>query len=200
MNVGSALDVYTTSICQEINVLYVGLQDLEDKAFIDTSTGVYLDQLALEAGFNRNSGIKALGYVTFIRNSPATSDFSIPEGSQISTIPIQSEEQLIFETITDKTFKTEIENETNIFLDGIFFYKPNQRSYEDLDNISGEVSGVATNFEVDEDFQLTDVEDKKIVDVSTVVTLDDCDATTDWTITGEATAISINSSVKKQVV
>lgn len=198
MNVGSALDVYTTSICQEINVLYDSIQTLEDNAFIDTSEGTYLDQIGLEAGFVRNPGSKASGTITFLRNSPATTDFIIPANSQISTQPNEFNEQIVFETTISTTFKSVIVDETQNYLDGIFFYKPSQRDYENLTSITGTYSSSPYTFVVDSDFQITDVVDKKVIDISTLNTLDDCEATTDWTTTGVASATTTNATIYRQ--
>ncbi|MEM2726669.1 MAG: baseplate J/gp47 family protein [Archaeoglobaceae archaeon] len=60
-------------------------EDVYYSAFIDYATGNSLDNVAALLGFTRRPAIKATGFVNFTRNSPATEDIIIPQGTIVAT-------------------------------------------------------------------------------------------------------------------
>lgn len=186
MNVGSALDMFTTALAEELNLYYGQLQTLENNAFVDTSTGTYLDQLGSEAGVPRKTGELAEGLITFYRTTPASSDFTITAGSQISTQPNTSETQYVFQTLADATFTATVSGETKTFKNGIYDYKLGRRLVNSVTSLTGTASSVAKTFVLNTDFQLVSVTNSDIVDSTTLTLIDNCDATTGWAASGSS--------------
>lgn len=198
MNIGSALDLYTTAMCQELEVYYTQLQTLENNAFIDTSTGSYLDQLGSEAGVTRKTGTQSAGYITFYRTSPAASDFVIPSGSQVSTQPNSTETQYVFQTTADATFSAVITGETKTFVSGIYDYKLSSRLISSMTSVTGTASSAAKTFVLNTDYQLVSVTNSDVADTSTITLIESCDAITGWAATGASSTTPYVTSTKQE--
>lgn len=57
-----------------------------DAGYIENASGKELTKRAGELGFIRQEAVKATGYVEFSRNQPASTDYTIPEGTEVTTI------------------------------------------------------------------------------------------------------------------
>lgn len=72
-------------------------QDLEtvyNSAYIEDATGTELTKKARNLGFIRDEPVKATGVVTFQRDNPASTDYTIPSGTLVETVtddPVQFE-------------------------------------------------------------------------------------------------------------
>jgi len=195
INIGSNLDVFITAISIEINGQYQIIKELENNVFVDTSTGTYLDRLGLEAGVKRKQGSNGTGNVSFIRTNPATSDFTILSGTQVSTTPTTSS-QLVFSTNQDTIFKASITGETQNYLDGIEVYKFSQRLVNSITNVTGTSNSISTSYVENTNFTLVDSVKEVLVDTSTLATIDNCDSTIGW-ITSADSSVTTNT-LKKQ--
>lgn len=77
------------------------LDDLSDEAFLISATGEQLDNKAREFGVIRQEAIRASGVVEFSRESAASTDFTIPEGTRVET----ADGAITFETTEDATLE-----------------------------------------------------------------------------------------------
>jgi len=80
-----------------------------DNAYIVSATGEELTQKAREYGVNRREPTRATGVVTFHRDSPASADYVIQQGTIVETVtenPIQYETT---ETVTLESGTTEVD-------------------------------------------------------------------------------------------
>lgn len=190
VNVGSVLRMLVESLGLEVNDLYSQLQSVYDGTRIDTSTGTDLENLGALLGITRKQGTKSTGYVSFIRNTPAIADFTIPIGSIISTQPNTTETQLRFLVQSNTTFSASILNETHKFINGIYDYATNERFIDSLTDITGTVSGGGYTFVESTDFQLVEDFTGLIVNPDDVELLDSCDVVTSWNASAGAMAIA----------
>ena len=189
-NIGSGLDLFVTSLAQEVGELYDDLDVVYEGTRISTAGGEDLEELGLLVGVTRNTGTKATGTITVERNDPASSNFTISSGAILGTQPNTGETQYQFVTTENIIFKSSIEDENTTFIDGITKYKFNQRF---VDSITAIDDGTTT-FTKDTDYSLTKDFDGIIINPSNVVLINDCETPGDWTEGDEADAPTQNSS------
>ena len=95
----SVLSMILDAVSCEIRLLELKINDVARNSFIDTATGIELDELGKIAGVYRNPATQSTGYVTMSRAaSMATGIVDIPVGSQVSTIGTVTQSSIIFET------------------------------------------------------------------------------------------------------
>ena len=188
-NVGSALDMFVTSIGYEIKQQYDEMQVIYDGFHIDTATDYDLDQLGSLIGVGRSGGVEASGTISLIRNTPATSVFTIPSGIVVTTQPDTNSTVLSYTTTEEAVFPISGVG-SEIFIDGIYNYKLNNKVFKDL---SIEVSSTPfTNFIVDSEFS------GQIIDTSTIQSIATCESTASWTALAGAANLTVNSTYKIQ--
>ena len=199
-NVGGIMRQMIESIALELEELYGQLDDVYSGSRIDTATGTDLEQLGKLVGVTRKAGTQALGDVTFVRNTPAGSDFTISSGLIISTQPNTGDEQLRFLTSSSTTFYASISDEEHTFKGGIYDYQLDERFIGNTTSveITGEISASSVTFVNISDFNIIKSFDDFLVSPTTITTIDSCDATTDWTESDDADAVTTDSSSKKQ--
>ena len=201
VNIGSIMDILSTSIAQELEEQYNDLDVIYDGTRITTATGDDLEEIGEIVGVARNEGIKTTGHVTYARNTPTATDFVITNGTIVSSQPNTDLEQYKFVVTTDTTFKAEILTEDHLFVDGIFQYKADERLISSISEITGLVSSAAHTFVDATDYSVTSGFDDVLIklkdddEVLIYSLVDDCDATTGWTAGDEADAITSNTSV-----
>lgn len=198
VNVGAVLRQIVESIAIELESVYGNLSSIYDGTRIDTATGDDLDQIGKIVGIARKLGIKSLGDVTFKRNTPAISDFSIAAGLIVSTQPNTGDEQLRFVTSSPTTFYSSIAGESHLFVEGIYDYRLDERFVGNSSSvaINGTVSSSPYTFTINTDFGIVGDFDDFLVDVSTIEVLDRCEAL-DWTETDDADVATL-SVVRKE--
>ena len=189
LNVGSILDVYTESIAQEISEIYDDLDVVYNGTRITTATATDLENIGAIVGVTRNAGEQSTGTVSLIRANPADVDFTITQGTVLSTQPNIGETVYNYTVDSDTIFKASISDETNTFINGIYEYKFSQRLVSSINTLSG-TGGPFTN---DTDYSIEEYENI-IIDAETYVLLDDCEVTTGWTASGEAGAIATSTN------
>lgn len=194
VNVGSALDTYTTAIAQEIAQSYENQDEVYNASRITYASDDDLEQLGLLVGIERNSGSRASGYVTFIRNSAAESAFNISAGSIISTQPNTELEQLKFIVNETKTFPLSI-SYSQEFKNGIYKYRLDERFIDSISSFTGTTGAAANNFIEDTDYSIEEDYNGVIIDISTLTTIDDCSTVADWTEDDEALAPTQNTGI-----
>ena len=88
----------------------VDLTQLQGALDIDTKTGSNLDNFLALFGFGRQQAVRATGFVTFSRFSPATIDIYIPAGTQVLAknvnLLVGATDALIQDVIYETTFET----------------------------------------------------------------------------------------------
>ena len=98
LNPGSILRAISEALGQELGLQYTQLQNVFNGTRIDTATGADLENLGAIIGTPRDTGSNSSGTITFIRDSIAVADFTIPVSTILSTDPNSSEETLRFLT------------------------------------------------------------------------------------------------------
>ena len=197
VNVGSVLRQLTEALAQEVEVLYVDLDVVYDGTRISTATDIDLENLGSLVGITRKSGTKSQGYVTFKRKTPAGADFTIPAGTIISVQPNTGEEQLRFVVKAHTTFYSTITDETHKFINGIWEYALNERFINNVISLDGTSSGSPHTFILNTDYEIDEI-DAFVVDADNINVLDNCDATTDWNKSADATVITTDLVDYKQ--
>lgn len=213
-NVGSVLHSFANSVAAQIaadddNSLFTQLDKVYASAHIDTATEDDLEQIAILFGLTRQTGDESTGTVTFIRNNPATVDFTINAGTRVATTPQIDENQRIFEVDADTTFYSSITAETQLYTNGIYNYPLEQRFVSSISQIETTISSVlqvlgATNYKISnyDDYILLSNTNLKLIDdmesnsgwENTERTISDaCDAVTGWTA-GTDGAITLNNT------
>jgi len=128
-NIGSIVDMIVTSLSQELEEQYDDLDVVYQGTRISTATGDDLEEIGAVVGVDRNEGSEATGYVTFIRNSPASAQFTITQGSIVSTQPNTETTQYKFTVDSDTLFKTSISGEEHLFVNGVNINKLHANSW-----------------------------------------------------------------------
>jgi uncharacterized phage protein gp47/JayE len=187
LNPGSVIRTLSEALGQEVYLSYIQLQNIYDGTRILTAAGEDLDNLGSIIGVTRIPGVSAEGLVTFQRETSLLTNFTIPIGSIVSTQP-GLKDIYNFTTIENKTFPAIISGEAIAFKDGIRKYKLSQRKLGDITSFSGTQDSAPKSFVLDTDYIIVRNFDGYLIDgVSTVTTLDDCDAA-DWSNSADATA------------
>lgn len=184
INVGSALDMFVTALAYELEQGYNALDIVYNGFHIDTAVDYDLDQLGALVGVERFEGSEAEGIITFMRNDAASSEFTIPSGSIVSTQPDSNSDVLSYTTSEDVTFTTS-ESVDLTFRDGIFEYKLNNRDFTDI-----VITIDGSSFT---DFEKTSY-DGEIIDTDSITIINDCESTTDWTALNGADDTATNST------
>lgn len=194
VNVGSVLRTFSEAIALQISDGYTQIQNVFNGTRIDTATGDDLDQIAKLVGITRLTGTKSTGTLTFIRNTPATVDFTIASGLVVSTQPNTGEDTKRFVTTTSGTFFTSIADEAHLFADGINKYSMNERFIDSITSLDATVGGTSdTILTQGTDYQLTKNFNDFLVDASTVTVLDDMETTENWIASNDATTPLLTS-------
>jgi len=197
-NIGSILDIFVTSIAQEIEEQYDDLVIIDEGSRISTATGDYLEELGLLVGITRNTGTKATGTVSFIRNDPASSNFTIASGTIVSTQPTPGDTQYNFVTSADYTFTTTIINESHTYIDGIYDYPADQKFINSVSSIDGTAGAVAYNFIDATDYDLISDFSGNVENLTDFVLLDNCETHADWVHTDDAAAPTLNNTTYRE--
>jgi len=198
VNVGSVLRTLTEALGIELSQLYEQLQNIYDGTRIDTSTGDDLDNLGKLLGIVRKQGTKSVGNVSFIRQTPATVDFTIPASTIISTQPNTEDPQLRFLVDTTTTFSAEITAESHKFVNGLYDYVLDERFMDSISLLDGTVSSAPFTFTENTDFEIIKNFTGVIIDPDTVVVLDDCDAISNWNNSTGADPVVLDNTEYRQ--
>jgi uncharacterized phage protein gp47/JayE len=105
-NPGSVTGTLIRAVARELKLLYEQTNEAYRRAFIDTASGVALDNVVALLGIDRNPALKATGQVTFFRKTAAKTTVTIPAGTRIA-----DQGGRIFFTLTDATIPAEIPGE-----------------------------------------------------------------------------------------
>lgn len=97
-NPGSVTRLLAESFAREYAVLSGQLDAVYKGAYLETATGIDLDNIAALMGLARRDPTFAAGSVVLSRSTPAPADIAIPAGTQISTIDVPAAR---FETVED---------------------------------------------------------------------------------------------------
>lgn len=97
-NPGSVTATLVRAVAREIKLLYDQMDQAYRRAFIDIATGVALNNVVALLGVTRNLNTRAIGHVTFLRNTPTESDITIPPGTRLA-----DESERIFVTTEEAT-------------------------------------------------------------------------------------------------
>lgn len=201
-NIGSVFRQHMEAIGIEIKNLYDELDEIYEGTRISTATGTDLDEIGLLVGKTRDEGNKSSGYITAIRTSPASTDFTINTSVIVSTQPNTGEEQLKFSVSAATTFLSSISDEQHTFVGGNWYYKLNERFVSNTTGV--EITGNTTStsiiytFDNGTDFIISEDYDDFLIDVDTIVNIDPCEATTGWSASTDATAIALDNTYYKQ--
>lgn len=188
VNVGAVLRQLVEALGLEISDLYTEISNVYEGTRIDTATGTDLENLGALLGIERKDGTKATANVTFIRKTPAPSDFTIPAATIVSTQPNTAEEQLRFVVQADTTFLSSISAETHSFINGIYEYKLDERFISSISLLDGTASAAPFTFTESVDFEIVQNVSQILVDPDSIEEVDDCDATTGWAASAGAPA------------
>jgi uncharacterized phage protein gp47/JayE len=181
----------------ELSLIYDNQELIYNGTRIDLATGEDLDNIGAYVGITRNPGLKTAGYATFERNNPAGVNFTISAGAIISTQPNTADPQLKYVVRSNTTFSASISAEVHDYVDGVYDYPLNERIISSVSSIGGTVSGspyvfvVTTDYTIEADVSITDI------DVTSIVEVDDCD-TADWTESTDASADATEAVDKRQ--
>lgn len=187
-NIGGVLRQMLEAVAQEISLLYESLQTIYDGSRVDYAIGTDLEQIGAIVGITRKTGTQAEGNVSFMRNTPAPSDFTIAASSIVSTQPNTAEEQLRFLVVNNTVYSATITGEAHRFRDGIYDYPMDERIISTISQLQADVLAVPTNLTDGVDFQIVkDATDIRIEDASTLVILDSCEVA-NWTQSADAAA------------
>lgn len=99
----NAVRTFYEPIAERFAELQADLRNILDGAQLRHAQGAALDMLTSNIGVNRKPPLKATGSVTFSRNTDATQDYLIPEGTQVQT---QGLDPVEFETTTEATLSS----------------------------------------------------------------------------------------------
>lgn len=97
-NPGSVTRLLAESFAREYAVLSGQLEAVYKGAYLDTASGLDLDNIAALMGLARRDPTFATGSIVFSRTTPAPADIAIPAGTQVSTIDVPA---ATFETTED---------------------------------------------------------------------------------------------------
>ncbi|UBF27080.1 baseplate J/gp47 family protein [Kovacikia minuta CCNUW1] len=105
-NPGSVTGTLIRAVARELKLLYEQTNEAYRRAFIDTASGVALDNVVALLGIDRNPALKATGQVTFFRKTATKTTVTIPAGTRIA-----DQGDRIFLTLADATIPAEIPGE-----------------------------------------------------------------------------------------
>jgi len=193
-NVGSVLDIFTTAISQELGEQYDDLELIYNACRISTATDDDLEELGEIVGITRNLGTKSRGVVSFIRNTPASNNFTISAGSVISTQPNTEEQQYTYTVDNNTVFLREVVDESCKFINGVYQYKCAQRFVSSITKIDGLLSSSSHTFVKDTDYILTKNFSGEIIDTTSLTLINDCEDDSEWSEDDEADATTENST------
>ncbi len=97
-NVGSVTRTLSEVFCYELARVYAELRMLHLSGFIDTATGASLDLLVALVGIKRFTAGYATGRVTFLRQTRAPADITVPARTVVATRPGPEEQLIRYET------------------------------------------------------------------------------------------------------
>lgn len=83
-NPGSVVGTLLRAFAHETKLLYEQMDQAYRRAFIDHASDVALDNVVSLLGVSRNPAVKASGYVTFSKKTPAASDVPVPLGTRVA--------------------------------------------------------------------------------------------------------------------
>lgn len=192
-NVGSVLDSFVAAFSTELSEEYADLNTIYQATRINTATDDDLDQIGEIVGITRNEGGNSSGDVTFSRNSGATDSFTVSNNVLISTQPNTGETTKRFITTESKTFPTS-DSYTQEFVNGIYYYKLNERLFETISSLTGTASSSSHTFIEDTDFEVSEDYNGKIFDLDNYSLLNDCETIGDWAAGTNTLTITANTS------
>jgi hypothetical protein len=194
-NIGSTLDLFVTSMSQELALQYEDLEIVYNACRISTASDEDLEEIGAIVGVDRNIGTQAIGNVSFIRNTPTTANITIPLGTIIATQPNTNEEQLQYTTTESKILYATIADEEHLFTDGISLYKLNSRFFDEITSFTGTVGGSPYTFINNVDYEIGEDYEGVIIDEDSINLINDCETVGDWTEGNEALVPSANTGV-----
>ena len=192
VNPGSVLRQLTEAIGTELYDIYQEIEDVYDGTRILTAESTDLDNLGALVGVTRTAGTAASGTATFLRETVATSDFTISAGSIISTNPALGT-QYKYTVTAATTFDSDISNDSNDYIEGVFKYPLSERFVGSITTLDGTSGAAGYTFAESTDFDVEEVSGEYLPDTESLVEIDDCDATTGWVADAGATAIATNN-------
>lgn len=98
---GSVVFTLLSSVSVAIDALGLAIFMARLSAYISTAVGYDLDNKVNDFGLTRKPATPATGTVTFTRNTPATSNITVPGGSIVSTVPSSLAPSVSFATDAD---------------------------------------------------------------------------------------------------
>lgn len=114
----SDVGIRMKTLAYQIHSLQYSMDQLEQQLFPQTAKGEYLDKHAAQRGLVRKQGTRAMGKVTFTRNSLSEGEGLIPSGTMVST---GGEHPVMYRTKTDLVLavgEKEVEGEIEAVLPG----------------------------------------------------------------------------------
>lgn len=194
VNIGSALDIFTTALSLELAEQYDDLDIVYNACRISTATGTDLEEIGLIVGVERDTGTQATGTVSFIRDSTATSNITIPIGTTVATQPNTGETQYQFTTTESAILYPEIEDEEHTFVDGLYLYKLDSRFFDSITQIDGTLSSSAHTFIQNTDYEIEEDYEGVVINPDNIELINDCETAGDWTPNSTNT-ITANTSI-----
>lgn len=101
---GSNIRTMFESMATFIEYLQYLVEEAYRSFYLDTATGEDLTNRVSDFGISRKEAKNAIGRITFLRNAPADSTFTIFSGIQISTQPDVFGNTITYELLNDVTF------------------------------------------------------------------------------------------------
>lgn len=196
LNPGSVVRTLAEALAQETYLQYEQLKEIYDGTRILTATGDDLDNIGAIIGVTRIDGGYASGPVTFIRNSVATSNFTIPASTIVSTQPGLTN---VYQYTTTEIgqFNATIPAEVKSFYSGIRRYKLSQRLIGSITALTGTKGSAFKSFVKDTDYAIKSLfEGYVVTDNSSVVVLEACNSTASWTNSTDAIAVALEGTDK----
>lgn len=197
VNPGSVLRQLTEALSSEVSNLYDELENVYEGTRILTATEDDLENLGAIVGITRTAGSESQGTITFIRETVATGDFTIPSGSIISTNPALGT-QYKFTLDADTLFDSNIAAESITYTDGVYLYPLSQKWIGSITTMTGTAAAAPYVFIEATDFDQTEIDGEYIPDVTSLVEVDTCEATATWVASADATAIATDAVNFKQ--
>lgn len=183
---------------EEFNGVYQQIQAVYEATRISTSTGDDLDEIGKLVGVTRKEGAYSSSNVSMVRVTPSFVDFVVTAGTTISTQPDGETQTKRFTANEDTIFYATIDDEEQVFIDGIYDYKLEQRFYSSISGVLAYFSGVETPMVKDTNYEEVINYQGKIIDTSTIVVVDTCETITDWMASTDADAPTADVVNKRQ--
>lgn len=102
---GEPLRTIVEAIMQELDFQYWQIKQTYENSFIDTAYGEELSKLVKILGIERRAAVKANGSVTFFRETAAITDYLIPVGTLVETLPDSEGRTIRYETTENVTLE-----------------------------------------------------------------------------------------------